>query len=95
MESGHLTRGALGALVALASPAELIRRGLAYTTLLLLACIWSQGCTTVHVHSPSDAVFVSEVKQVMHRYLAAFNAVDYETIGLPGIHRVGSRRASR
>ena len=67
--------------VALTSLAELIRRRLAYTTLLLLVCIWGQGCTTVRVHSPSDAVAVSEVKQVMHRYIAAFNADDFETIG--------------
>ena len=53
----------------------------ACTALLLLACIWSPGCAAVHVHSPSDAVVVGEVKQVMHRYLAAFNADDFEVIG--------------
>ena len=69
------------ALVAFISPAGLVRRRLAYTTLLLLSCIWGQGCATIHVHSPSDAVAASEVKQVMHRYIAAFNADDFETIG--------------
>ena len=68
-------------LIALTSPAVLIRRRLTYTALLLLACIWNQGCATVHVHSSPDAVAVSEVRQAMHRYIAAFNVDDFETIG--------------
>ena len=63
------------------SPAGLIRCRLMYTILLLLACIWGQGCSTVHVHSSPDSVAVSEVRQVMRRYLAAFNIDDVETIG--------------
>ena len=33
------------------------------------------------VHSSPDPVAVSEVRQVMRRYLAAFNVDDFETIG--------------
>mgnify|MGYP001161197598 FL=1 len=51
------------------------------TTLFLLSCIWGQGCSTVHVHRSPDPAAVSEVRQVMHRYLAAFNVDDFETIG--------------
>ena len=54
---------------------------LMYATLLLLACGWSQGCSTVHVHVPPEPAAVSEVRQVMHHYLAAFNVDDFETIG--------------
>ena len=60
---------------------QAFRLRLTCAALLLLACIWGQGCNTVHVHSPADPIAVSEVKQVMHRYLAAFNADDFETIG--------------
>ena len=63
------------------SPSGLIRLRLMCTTLLLLACIWGQGCSTVHVHASPDPVAVSEVRQVMRRYLAAFNVDDFETIG--------------
>ncbi len=63
------------------SPSGLIRCRLMCTSLLLLACSWGQGCSTVHVHSSPDAVTVSEVRQVMHRYIAAFNVDDFETIG--------------
>ena len=59
----------------------LIRPRLMCTTLLLLACIWGQGCSTVHVHASPDPAAVSEVRQAMRRYLAAFNADDFETIG--------------
>jgi len=62
-------------------PPGLTRPGLMCTTLLLLACIWGQGCSAVHVHVSPDPTAVSEVRQVMHRYLAAFNADDFETIG--------------
>lgn len=63
------------------SPSALTRPGLMYTALLLLVGIWSQGCSAIHVHvSPAPAA-VSEVRQVMHRYLAAFNIDDFETIG--------------
>ena len=63
------------------SPSALTRPGLMYTALLLLGGIWSQGCYAIHVHvSPAPAA-VSEVRQVMHRYLAAFNVDDFETIG--------------
>jgi len=68
--------------ITLTSFAGLIRHRLACTPVLLLVCIWGQGCTTVHVHAPPDAAAVSEVKRVMHRYIAAFNADDFETIGV-------------
>ena len=63
------------------SPAGLIRRRLMCAILLLSACGWGQGCATAPVHSAPNAVAVSEVMQVMHRYLAAFNVDDFETIG--------------
>ena len=55
-------------------------RRFAYTARLSLACSLGQGCSTVHVHSPSDAAAVSEVREVMHRYLEAFNVDDLETV---------------
>lgn len=63
------------------SPSALTRPGLMYTALLLLVGIWSQGCSAIHVHVSPDPAAVSEVRQVMHRYLAAFNVDDFETIG--------------
>ena len=62
-------------------PPGLTRSRLMYTILVLLACIWSQGCSASHVHVSPDPAAVSEVRQVMHRYLAAFNVDDFETIG--------------
>ena len=84
MDMKKLCTGPVAAgLVALGgrSPPGFARLRLMCTTLLLLACIWGQGCSAVHVHVSPDPTAVSEVRQVMHRYLAAFNVDDFETIG--------------
>ena len=79
--SGTFAAGLIGSRGHL--PGDFIGRRLLCTILLLSACIWGQGCVTYrtgYVPPPSSGD-VKEVKQLMHRYLAAFNVDDFETIG--------------
>ena len=74
MKNRHLTAGAR------VLPDSRVGRGLVRTAFLLLACLWVPACNTVPARSAGDAAARSEVQQVMHRYLEAFNADDLETV---------------